>query len=98
MIAPSDSDLADPTQAEIISVIYACVVYHFGINTHLWKCDPSTVMHFIMIYARTIHGRCGGTSRINPQSNSDYFTKHLSSLGFATLRDIYLSVHVHIHR
>lgn len=25
MIAPSDSDLADQTQAEIISVIYACV-------------------------------------------------------------------------
>lgn len=25
MIAPSDSDLADETQAEIISVIYACV-------------------------------------------------------------------------
>ena len=80
-----------------LSVLFT-LVYHSGINTHLWKCDPSTVMHFIMIYARTIHGKCGSTSRINPQSNSDYFTKHLSSLVFATLWDIYLSVHIHIHR
>lgn len=41
-----------------LSVLFT-LVYHSGINTHLWKCDLSTVMHFIMIYARTIHGECG---------------------------------------
>lgn len=51
-----------------LSVLFT-LVYHSGINTHLWKCDPSMVMHFIMIYARTIHGKCGNTSSLNPRSN-----------------------------
>lgn len=51
-----------------LSVLFT-LVYHSGINTHLWKCNPSTVMHFIMIYARTIHVKCGSASRISPQSN-----------------------------
>ncbi len=55
-----------------LSVLFT-LVYHSGINTHLWKCDLSTVMHFIMIYARTIHGKCGSRSRINPQSNVVFF-------------------------
>ena len=66
--------LHPPTQIWLIkhrlrlSVLFT-LVYHSSINTHLWKCDPSTVMHFIMIYARTIHGKCGSTSNIKPQSN-----------------------------
>lgn len=70
-----------------LSVLFT-LVYHSGINTHLWKCDSSTVMHFIMIYARTIHGKCGNTSSLNPRSNVVAFfflTWHFSSLEFATL-------------
>lgn len=48
-----------------LSVLFT-LVYHSGINMHLWKCDPSTVMHFIMINARTIHGKCGRASTHNP--------------------------------
>lgn len=43
MIAPSDSDLADETQAEIISVIYACV--------SLWHKHALMEMHSHYSYA-----------------------------------------------
>lgn len=64
MIAPSDSDLADQTQPEIISVIYASVsLWH---KHPFMEMLPSTIIHFVMIYGRTIHEKCDNISSIIP--------------------------------
>lgn len=61
MIAPLDSDLADQTQPEIIGVIYApASLWH---KRTFMKMHPSTIMHFVMIYGRTIHEKCDNISK-----------------------------------
>ena len=69
-----------------LSVLFT-LVYHSGINTHLWKCDPSTVMHFIMIYARAIHGKCGSYEPHQTTIQCRSLTRHFPSLVFATLTE-----------
>lgn len=89
MIAPSDSDLADQTQARL-SVLFTLVY-------DLWKCDPSAVMHFIMIYARTIHRECG---RLNASTHNPMLFPHAafsSPLMFAILTAGISLVNVYIH-
>lgn len=83
-----------------LSVLFT-LVYHSGINTHLWKCDPSTVMHFIMIYARTIHGKCGNTSSLNPRSNVVVFFHLAFFFSWVCNTDWEISlvnVYIHTHR
>lgn len=62
---PPKPDLADQTQPKIISVIYACV--------SLWQKDafmemhPSMVIHFIMIYGKTIREKCENINIVHPE-------------------------------
>ena len=48
-----------------LSVLFT-LVYHSGVKTHLWKCNPSAVIHFIMIYVPRVCGKMWWHKRRQP--------------------------------